>query len=356
MKDKVLVINPGSTSTKVAVFKGSEKIAEKSLAHSNKELAQFSTLLEQIEYRKEIITTFLKEDKINLFELQAIAARGGLLDPLEGGVYSINNQMLAKLRDPKTRQHACNLAALIAYEYSQEYNIPAYIVDPVVVDEMWEISRLAGHKEFERISAFHALNQKMVAREVASEFNEKYTDLNFVVAHMGGGISIGAHIKGRVVDVSDALDGEGPFSPERTGTLPMGQFADYILDNNLTRKEIQKVLVGNGGLVSYLGTNDLRLVEKNYLDGDKDTQLVLNAMAYQIAKYIGYFAVATKGDIQGIILTGGMSHSKVLVNLITDYVSWIAPVFVKAGEKEMEALNAGVLRVLNKEEEEKNYK
>lgn len=356
MKDKILIINPGSTSTKIAIFKDKEKLAEKSLSHSAEELAQFKKLNEQLNYRKGMITEFLEEENIDLAEFKAIAARGGLLDSIPGGTYEVNSAMLAKLNDPTTRQHACNLAALIANEYTKEYDIPAFIVDPVVVDEMIDIARISGHKNFARISTFHALNQKARAREVAEELGKNYEDCNFVVVHMGGGITIGSHIKGKVVDVNDGLDGEGPFTPERTGTLPMGQFADYIYNNDFTRKEVQAQLVGQGGIVSYLGTNDLRQVVERVENNDKDAVLVFNAMAYQIAKYIAYFSVIAKGKLDAIVLTGGMAYSELLMKEIENYVSWIAPVYVKAGEKELEALNLGVLRVLNGKEKVKVYK
>jgi butyrate kinase len=302
-----------------------------------------------------VILDTLNEQGINLTKLNAVVGRGGLLKPIQGGTYAVDDNMLADLKVGVLGEHASNLGGILAFEIASKLNIPSFIVDPVVVDEMQDVARVSGMPELDRKSIFHALNQKAVARRAAAEAGKKYEEMNFVVAHLGGGISVGAHRKGAVVDVNNALDGEGPFSPERSGGLPVGDLAKLCFSGKYTLDEIKKMIKGKGGLVAYLGTNDGREVVKMIESGDKNAELVYKAMAYQVAKEIGSCAAVLKGDIDGIILTGGLAYDKMLVKWISDSVEFISKVIVYPGEDEMTALAEGGLRVLMGEEEAKRY-
>jgi butyrate kinase len=288
--------------------------------------------------------------------LNAVVGRGGLLKPIEGGTYSVNEVMLEDLKVGILGQHASNLGGIIANEIAKDFSIPAFIVDPVVVDEMEEIARISGIPEIERVSIFHALNQKAVAKRYANEFNNKYEEINVIVAHMGGGISVGAHKNGRVVDVNNALDGEGPFSPERSGGLPVGDLVKLCFSGKYTYDEIKKMINGKGGFVAHYNTNDARAVSEAMRQGDKKAELLLKAMAYQIAKEIGKCAAVLSGKVEAIILTGGIAYGKEIVELIKERVDFIAPVVVYPGEDELLALAQGGLRVLKGEEVAKEYK
>lgn len=352
---KILVINPGSTSTKISVFDEEKEIFSKNIAHSREELAPFSKISDQLDFRKEIVLSTLKETGFKIEDFNAVAARGGNTHPLESGVYRVNEKMVEDLLSLQYGAHPSNLAAPIAFEIAKSIGIPSYTVDPVIVDEMEPVAKICGIKGIRREAKDHPLNQKAAAREAAKSLNKKYEECNFIVAHLGGGISCASHRKGRIIDVNNALNGDGPFSPERAGNIPNIAIVDICLSGKYTKDEILKMLAGAGGIVSHLGTNSLVEVEKKIEQGDNYAELVFESMCYQIAKEIGMHAAVLKGKVDGIVLTGGLANSERLVDTIKDYVSFIAPIFVYAGEHEMEALAKGVLRVERGEEVEKKY-
>lgn len=357
MKDvfKILTINPGSTSTKIAVFDNEVEVFEKTLRHSTEEIGQYEKIADQFEFRKNVIEDALKEANIKVEELDAVVGRGGLLRPIKGGTYAVSENMIEDLKVGVLGEHASNLGGIIAKEIADSVNIPSYIVDPVVVDELNDVARISGMPELERKSIFHALNQKATARRAAKELNKSYTECNFIVAHMGGGISVGAHQNGNVIDVANALDGEGPFSPERSGGLPVGDLMKMCFSGKYTIDDIKKKIKGNGGLVAYLGTNDGRDVEAMIEEGNEKAKLVYEAMAYQVAKEIGACAAVLKGNVDAIILTGGIAYSKMFVEMIKERVAFIGDIKVYPGEDEMIALAQGGLRVLKGEEEAQVY-
>lgn len=354
-KFRILTINPGSTSTKIGVFENERPLLEKTIRHEAEVLRQYKTIADQYEFRKQTILQALDEEGINLSKLNAVCGRGGLLRPIEGGTYRVNEAMLEDLRRGYSGQHASNLGGILAHEIASALNIPAFIVDPVVVDELEPIARISGFPLIERRSIFHALNQKAVARRVAKQLGKRYDELNLIVAHMGGGITVGAHKQGRVVDVNNGLDGEGPFSPERAGTVPAGDLVALCFSGDYYREEVMRMLVGQGGLVGYLGTNDAVKVENMIEAGDEKAKLVYEAMAYQVAKEIGAASAVLAGKVDAIILTGRLAYGKSFVERITRRVQWIADVIVHPGENELQALAEGALRVLRGEEEEKTY-
>lgn len=356
MSYKLLIINPGSTSTKIGVYEDEKQILEETLRHSSQEIEKYATIFDQFEFRKEVILNVLKEKNFDIKELSAIVGRGGLLKPIEGGTYAVNDAMLADLKVGVQGQHASNLGGIIANEIGKELNIPAFIVDPVVVDEMDDVARISGMPEIERKSIFHALNQKAVAKRYAKETGKKYEELNVIVAHMGGGVSVGAHRNGRIVDVNNALDGEGPFSPERAGGLPVGDLAKLCFSGKYTLDEVKKMINGKGGFVAYLNTNDAKKVGEDAAAGDAKSKLIFEAMGYQVAKEIGKCAAVLAGKVDAIILTGGIAYSKAMVSYITERVNFIGDVVVYAGEDELLALTEGGLRVLRGEEAAKEYK
>ncbi|QXM06645.1 butyrate kinase [Crassaminicella indica] len=352
---RILTINPGSTSTKIAVFDDEKAVLETTLRHSADEINKYERIYDQYEFRKQVILDTLNENGINITKINAVVGRGGLLKPIMGGTYKVSEKMLEDLRLGVLGEHASNLGGILANEIAKQLDVPKFIVDPVVVDEMDDIARISGMPEIERKSIFHALNQKAVARRAAKELSKKYEEGNFIVAHMGGGISVGAHKCGKVVDVNNALDGEGPFSPERSGGLPVGDLAKLCFSEEVTIDEIKKKIKGKGGLVAYLGTNDGREVGKMIEAGDKKAELVYKAMAYQVAKEIGSCAAVLKGEVDAIVLTGGIAYDKVFVEWIKEHVSFISKVIVYPGEEEMIALAQGALRVLRGEEQAKEY-
>lgn len=352
---RILVINPGSTSTKIGVFDNERSVFEKTIRHDADVIQSYKSIIDQYEFRKQTILETLDQEGINISKLSAVCGRGGLLRPIEGGTYRVNEQMLEDLRKGYAGQHASNLGGILAHEIASSLNIPAFIVDPVVVDELDPIARISGFALIERRSIFHALNQKAVARRVAKQLGKKYEELNLIVAHMGGGITVGAHKQGRVVDVNNGLDGEGPFSPERAGTVPAGDLVSLCFSGEYYREEIMKMLVGQGGLVGYLGTNDAVKVEKMIEAGNEKAKLVYSAMAYQVAKEIGAASAVLAGKVDAIILTGGLAYGKAFAKEIADRVNWIADVIVQPGENELQALAEGALRVLRGEEKEKVY-
>jgi len=352
---KILVINPGSTSTKVALFSNEQLLFEKKIGHSSQELSNFNKIIDQYRFRQDIILSFLKEKGINLSTLHAVVGRGGLLRPIASGTYRINEKMLEDLRSGAMGEHASNLGGLLAYGIAGNLSIPSYIVDPVVTDEMKPVARISGIPEIPRISIFHALNQKAIARKAALDLGKKYEKLNFIVAHLGGGISVGVHYKGKVIDVNNALNGEGPFTPERSGGVPVGSLVELCFSGKFSKDEMMKKVKSKGGLVAYLNTNDVREVLKMINQGDKKAKLIFEAMAYQVAKEIGAGATVLKGQIDAIILTGGIAYNNDFVNMVRDRVSFLSLVMVYPGEEEMLSLCEGALRVLKGEEVEKLY-
>lgn len=352
---QILTINPGSTSTKVTLFKGDTELFSSSVEHSSAELAKFEKISDQFEYRKSIIISALEKEGINIKEIAAVVGRGGLLKPMSGGTYSICQKMIDDLHLAERGEHASNLGALIAKAISVTIDCPAYIVDPVVVDELNDIARYSGNPLLPRKSIFHALNQKRTARMVAANIGKDYEKCNIIVAHMGGGISVGVHEKGKVTDVNNALDGDGPFTPERSGTVPVGQLVELCFSGEYEKAEIKKMIKGKGGLTAYLNTNDLREVIRKMDDGNQDAESVFYAMAYQIAKTIGEMATVVCGKVDAIGLTGGMAYSDRLTREIIKRVGFIADVIIIPGENEMESLRDGALRVLSGADEARIY-
>lgn len=356
MTFKQLIINPGSTSTKIGVYEDEEPILVETLRHSAEEIGSYKTIYDQLNFRKEVILKVLEEKGFNIKELSGIVGRGGLLKPIEGGTYEVNDAMVSDLKVGVLGQHASNLGGIIAHEIGEELKIPAFIVDPVVVDEMDAVARVSGMPEIERMSIFHALNQKAVAKRYAKERKTSYDKVNLIVAHLGGGISVGAHKEGKVVDVNNALDGDGPFSPERSGGVPVGDLVKMCFSGLYSQAELKKKINGKGGFVGYLNTNDARAVGERADEGDAEAKLVQDAMAYQVAKEIGRCAAVLKGKVDAVILTGGIAYSKYIVNYIKERVEFISEVVVYPGEDELLALAQGGLRVLNGQEKAKEYK
>ena len=353
---RILAINPGSTSTKFAVYYNEECKLNKTLRHSITELSRYKSVIQQFDFRKGLIIEALMEEGFDVDSLKYIIGRGGLTYPLESGVYLVDNNMLAHASDGVFGQHASNLGPLIAdYIANQIPGAKAYIADPVVTDEITDIARITGHPKFTKRSIFHALNQKATARLHARKTGTKYEYLNLVVAHLGGGISVGAHNKGRVVDVNNGLDGDGPFSPERSGGLPTGQIIDFCFDSNLSKEEIRRMVVGEGGCVAYLGTNSAKEVQEMAEGGDTKARLIQDAMGYQVAKTIGEMAVVLDGNVDAILLTGGVAYNEYLTDYIRQKVSFIAPVVIYPGEDELEALARNALRVARNETPAKKY-
>ncbi len=354
---KILVINPGSTSTKIAVFENGKEFFLKNIKHSTEDISRFEKISDQNHYRTDINLDEFKQSNIELDSIGCVIGRGGLVKPIRSGVYLVNEELKKDLKKGILGEHASNLGGLIADDISR--SIPgtkAYIADPVVVDEFQDVARISGHPQFERISIFHALNQKAISRTHSKTINRNYEDLNLIVVHLGGGISVGAHKKGKVIDVNQALDGEGPFSPERSGTLPVGALVKFCFSGKYTLPEIKKMITGNGGFVAYLGTNDAYEIEMRVKNGDKKAKLIQDAMSYQIAKEIGAMSTVLKGKVDGILLTGGLARNPLLVEYIIEMVSFIAPVSVYPGEDEMKALALNGLMALKGEIEIFEYK
>lgn len=342
-REYVLVINPGSTSTKVAVFKELDLMVQKDLMHQTEVLDQFPKITDQYDYRKEMILDWLTEEGYNAEQLLAVVGRGGLLKPMPSGTYKVTEALMEDLRIGIQGEHASNLGGLIAKAIADSQGIDAYIVDPVAVDEFEPVARVSGMPQVKRKSLLHALNIRAIAHRVAADLGREFSDLNLVVAHLGGGISIVPVRKGKMIDANNANE-MGPFSPERAGGLPVGDIAKMCFSGEYTFDTLKPKLRGKGGLVAYLGTNDGREVLKRIEAGDENAKLIFDAMAYQIGKEIGAMATVLKGDIDGIVLTGGVAYSNYLVNYVKEMVGFIAPVFVKPGEGEMTALNEGYLR------------
>ncbi|MGY0693047.1 butyrate kinase [Virgibacillus sp. FSP13] len=352
---RILVLNPGSTTTTIGVFNNEVCIFDSTIHHSPDELSSYSRVMEQYAFRKKIILENLDHEGINISKLSAVCGRGGLLQPIEGGTYAINTAMLHDLKNGRYGEHASNLGGIIAYEIAIGLNIPSYIVDPVVVDELATIARFSGLPEVPRKSIFHALNQKAMARRCATDLGKSYEQMNLIVGHLGDGITVGAHRYGKVIDVNNGLHGDGPFSPERAGTIPTGDLVSLCFSGNYSQDEIMNMLVGDGGLMAYLQTDDAVEVEKRIDNGDLRALVVYEAMAYQVAKEIGSMGVVMEGAVDAIVLTGSLAYGKTFVEKISERVNWIADIFVYPGENGLQALAEGTLRVLRKEEQAKSY-
>ncbi|MBE6087617.1 butyrate kinase [Clostridium beijerinckii] len=355
MSYKLLIINPGSTSTKIGVYEGEKELFEETLRHTNEEIKRYDTIYDQFEFRKEVILNVLKEKNFDIKTLSAIVGRGGMLRPVEGGTYAVNDAMVEDLKVGVQGPHASNLGGIIAKSIGDELNIPSFIVDPVVTDELAAVARLSGVPELPRKSKFHALNQKAVAKRYGKESGQGYENLNLVVVHMGGGVSVGAHNHGKVVDVNNALDGDGPFSPERAGSVPIGDLVKMCFSGKYSEAEVYGKVVGKGGFVGYLNTNDVKGVIDKMEEGDKECESIYKAFVYQISKAIGEMSVVLEGKVDQIIFTGGIAYSPTLVPDLKAKVEWIAPVTVYPGEDELLALAQGAIRVLDGEEQAKVY-
>lgn len=357
---KVFVINPGSTSTKLALYDDGEQVLSREFQHDRKELARFARVVDQREFRMAAIRSTLSEANVDTASMAAVAGRGGLLHPLDGGVYEVNDNMLDDLQQARYGEHPCNLGAVLAQELATEWNVPAFIVDPVVTDEMVETARFTGLPGLKRRSLFHALNQRGAARTTARRLGVSYEDSNFIVCHMGGGVSIGAHRQGKVVDVVNALDGEGPMSPERTGGLPLIPVLDMVERGERSPAELKKTILREGGVFAYLGTNDLREVARRVDAGDEQASSVLRALAYNIAKHITSLAPALADasgavEIASVVLTGGLARSLPLMEELTRRVKFLGEVSIVTGDEEMSSLAAGAVRVLEGRDTAKQY-
>ncbi len=352
---KSLIINPGSTSTKIGVFEDENLLFEETLRHTTEEISRYATIVDQKDFRKKIITDLLAEKNFDIKTLGVVVGRGGMLKPIPGGTYAVTDELLQDLKMGKQGQHASNLGGILAREIGDEIGVPSYIVDPVVVDELQTVARYSGVPELPRTSVFHALNQKAVAKRYAKEVGKAYESLRLIVVHMGGGVSVGAHIGGKVVDVFNALDGDGAFSPERAGAVPSGALIKMCFSGAYTEKEVYGKIVGKGGFNAYLGTNDMRNVTKMANEGDAHAAEVKEAFLYQVAKDIGSMACVLEGRVDQIIVTGGIAYGEDVVANLKEKAGWRAPFTVYPGEDELLALAQGGLRVMNGEEEAMIY-
>ncbi len=355
MSIKSLIINPGSTSTKIGVFEDETLLFEETLRHSTEEISQYASIVDQKDFRKQIIIDLLAEKDFDIKSLNVIVGRGGMLKPIPGGTYAVSDDLLEDLKIGKQGQHASNLGGILAREIGDSIGVPSYIVDPVVVDELMPEARISGVPELPRTSVFHALNQKAVAKRYAKEIGKNYEDLNLIVVHMGGGVSVGAHKSGRIVDVFNALDGDGAFSPERAGAVPTGALVKMCFSGKYTEKEVYSKLVGKGGFNAYLGTNDMRDVQKMIADGNEEAKLYCDAFLLQVAKDIGSMACVLEGKVDQIIVTGGIAYNAPITDGLKQKAGFIAPFTIYPGEDELLALTQGALRVMNGEEKAMEY-
>lgn len=355
MSIKSLIINPGSTSTKIGVFEDEVLLFEETLRHSTEEISRFAAIVDQKDFRKKIITDLLESKKFDINSLNVVVGRGGMLKPIPGGTYAVTEELLADLKAGVQGQHASNLGGILAKEIADSIGVPSYIVDPVVVDELMPIARYSGVPELPRVSIFHALNQKAVAKRYAKEIGKPYESLRLIVVHMGGGVSVGAHENGKVVDVFNALDGDGAFSPERAGGVPSGALIKMCFSGKYSEKEVYGKVVGKGGFNAYLGTNDMREVTKRANEGDEEAAEAKQAFLLQVAKDIGSMACVLNGKVDRIIVTGGIAYGADVVAALKERAEWIAPFTVYPGEDELLALAQGAIRVLTGEEEPKTY-
>lgn len=355
MSVKSLIINPGSTSTKIGVFEDENLLFEETLRHSTEEIGQYDTIVDQKDFRKKIIIELLEKKQFDIKSLNVVVGRGGMLKPIPSGTYAVTDDLLADLKIGVQGPHASNLGGILAREIGDAIGVPSYIVDPTVVDELMPIARYSGVPELPRTSVFHALNQKAVAKRYAREIGKPYESLRLIVVHMGGGVSVGAHEYGKVVDVFNALDGDGAFSPERAGAVPSGALIKMCYSGKYTEKEAYEKILGKGGFNAYLGTNDMREVTKRANEGDEKAAEVKAAFLLQVAKDIGSMACVLNGKVDQIILTGGIAYGADVCEVLKERAGWIAPVTVYPGEDELLALAQGALRVLNGEEQAMKY-
>ena len=347
----ILIINPGSTSTKVGIFTAGEMRINVSVKHPDEEIRKFPTIWDQYDYRKDAILGVLRDNKLSMEEIDAIACRGGNVRPLPGGIYRICPKMIADMKSGVYGAHPINVGGLVAFDLGEQYGIPVLTADPPMTDELCTSARYSGIPQIARQSSFHALNQKATARKIAAGLGKDYHDVNLIVVHLGGGISVGAHRKGRIIDVNNALDGDGSFSPERAGSLPAGDLVKMCFSGDYTKEQMLKLLTGGGGLYAYLGTTNAIEIEKRIAAGDEKAAEVYEAMAYQVAKEIGACTTVLEGEIDAIALTGSLVYSKVLLDSLKKKISFIAPLYLIPGENEMEALADAAMRYLNNEEE-----
>ncbi len=354
-KHHLLAVNTGSTSTKIGIFKNEELIFRETIQHSLSDFKQFSQIIDQYDFRIRVVKKLFKKHDFDPELLDTIVGRGGILKPISSGVWRVNEAMLKDLQDPKTSQHASNLSGIISYKLGIQLNIPAYIVDPVVVDEMEPVAKITGLPEITRRSLFHALNQKACARRAAGELGKEYSKSNLIVAHMGGGITVGAHRNGKVIDVNNGLNGDGPLSPERSGSLPVTDLISLCFSGKYTEEELQLMVRQGGGLKAYFGTTDARKVAEKADRGDQRCRLVFDAMIYGIAREIAGLGAVLEGKIDAVVLTGGLAFSEAAVDSIKKRISYLGPIIVYPGENEMEALRDGALRVLRNEENPLEY-
>lgn len=350
---KVLIINPGATSTKIAVFDEDTEVFRRTIDHTTQQLAGFEHVVDQFAFRRGLILEALREQGYALSDFAAVCGRGGLLRHIPSGTYLINDRVIEDIQNPPYGEHASNLGALLSKSIADEAGIPSYFVDPVSVDELTDVARVSGFKGMERESFFHALNQKGMARAAAKKLGRAYEDLNLIVVHMGGGVSVAAHQKGRVVDMFNVKD-EGSFAMDRGGSLPINAVINFCFSGK-TKAEVKKLLGSQAGVYSYLGTRDFREVEQRRKDGDKEAALIFDALVYQHCKDIGAMAAVLRFDIDAIVLTGGMANSKLLCDEISAYVRKLAPILILPGEEEMRSLAEGALRVLRGEAEARQY-
>ncbi len=352
---RLLVMNPGSTTTRLAVFEDEEERYGTLLEHSKEQLDALGGILAELPLRRAAIEVALADAGLLDVLYDAVVARGGMLRPVASGTYAINATLLADSADMRSREHAANLGAPLAEGFARRYQVPAFVVDPVSVDEFEPLARVSGLPGIERRSLSHALNLKAAARRAAGNLGRPYAETDLIVVHMGGGISVSAHRKGRMVDVNQALDGTGPFSPERAGGLPVGDVMRMAYSGQYSYADMFSMVTRHGGLLAHLGTNDARAVERRIAGGDLHARTIYEAMAYQVAKEIGLMATVLRGEVDAIVLTGGLAHSEMLVGWVRERVRWIAPLLVFPGESEMLALAQGALRVLHGEEEAREY-
>jgi butyrate kinase len=352
---KILIINPGSTSTKIGLYELGKSSINESVGHSAAELKDFKTIWEQYDFRKSAVLQVLAKHEVPITEIDAIACRGGNVRPIPGGIYQVCPRMIEDMKSGLYGKHPTNVGGLVAYDLGREFNIPVFTLDPPMTDELCTSARYSGVPQIERQSSFHALNQKATARKIATELGKNYADLNLIVVHLGGGISVGAHRKGKIIDVNNALDGDGPFSPERAGSLPAGALVELCFSGKYTREQIARLLTGGGGLMAYLGTTDGIEIEKRIAGGDEKAAEVFEAMAYQVAKEVGACAAVLEGEVNAIALTGSLVYSQTLMASLRKKIAFIAPIYLNPGENEMEALGEGVMRYLKKEEQLSTY-
>ncbi|TWJ13193.1 butyrate kinase [Geobacter argillaceus] len=351
----ILIINPGSTSTKVGIFSAGKMKVHVSVKHPDDELRKFRNIWDQYDYRREAVFLVLRQGGFTMDEMDAIACRGGNVKPLPGGVYRVCADMIADMKSGIYGGHPINVGCLVAYDLGDQFNIPVLTADPPMTDELCTSARYSGIPQITRQSNFHALNQKATGQKIANALGKTYPEVNLIVVHLGGGISVGAHNRGKIIDVNNALDGDGAFSPKRAGTLPAGDLVKLCFSGEFTQEQVLKLLAGKGGLFAYLGTASAIEIERRIAAGDTTAAEVYEAMAYQVAKEVGACATVLEGKVDAIALTGNLVYSKVLLESLTKKISFIGPIHLNPGEYEMEALAEAAVRCLNHEEELSAY-